>query len=77
VWFDLGPHSYGLPVHIDSFEIKLELSFMQFWLTGWEVIGLATNIDICTSKYWIFAALQGVKYMIDPFTLTSRGLWIV
>jgi len=70
----LAPMATIYPLTTTNFDTRLELPFMQFLLAGWKVVGSTVPPKIVYMQMLEFAALHGVKPMIDPFPLTKQGV---
>jgi len=70
----LAPMAAIYPLTITDFETRLGIPFMQFLLAGRKVIASTVPPKIVYLQMLEFAALHGVKPVIDPFTLTKQGV---
>jgi D-arabinose 1-dehydrogenase-like Zn-dependent alcohol dehydrogenase len=70
----LAPMAKIYPLTITDLETKLEIPFMPFLLQGWQFIGSTVPPKLVYQQMLEFAALHGVKPIIDPFPLTKQGV---
>jgi len=71
----LAPMAQIYPLTITDFETKFEVPFMGFLLVlGRRVIGSSVPPKNVYIEMLEFAALHGIKPIIDPFPLTKQGV---
>ncbi|KAF8851085.1 GroES-like protein [Acephala macrosclerotiorum] len=70
----LAPMASIYPLTITDFETKLEVPFMQFLLSGWKIIGSTVPPKRVYVEMLQFAALHGVKPVIEKFPLDLGGV---
>jgi len=70
----LAPQASIFPLTVTDFETKLEIPFMSFLLQGWRFIGSTVPPKRVYEQMLEFAALHGVKPIIERFPLTLDGV---
>jgi D-arabinose 1-dehydrogenase-like Zn-dependent alcohol dehydrogenase len=70
----LAPMASVFPLTITDFEAKLEIPFMQFLLSGRKFIGSTVPSKASYVRMLEFAALHGVKPIIEAFPLNKQGV---
>jgi D-arabinose 1-dehydrogenase-like Zn-dependent alcohol dehydrogenase len=70
----LAPMASIYPLTITDFDTKLEIPFMPFLLLGRKFIGSTVPPKIVYEQMLHFAALHGVKPIIEKFPLTRDGV---
>lgn len=70
----LAPMASIYPLTITDFETKLEVPFIWFLLSGWTIIGSTVPPKVVYVQMLEFAALHGVKPVIEKFPLNHEGV---
>jgi D-arabinose 1-dehydrogenase-like Zn-dependent alcohol dehydrogenase len=70
----LAPMASIYPQRATDFSQKLEFPFMKFLLEGWKFIGSTVPPKHVYIEMLDFAALHGVKPVIEKFPMTRQGV---
>lgn len=70
----LAPMATIYPLTVTDFEAKLEIPFMPFLLRGRKFIGSTVPPKIVYKQMLEFAALHGIKPIIEKFPMTREGV---
>jgi D-arabinose 1-dehydrogenase-like Zn-dependent alcohol dehydrogenase len=70
----LAPLASVYPLTVTDFSTNLEIPFMPFLLTGRRFIGSAVPPKLVYEQMLEFAAIHGVKPIIEKFPMTREGV---
>jgi D-arabinose 1-dehydrogenase-like Zn-dependent alcohol dehydrogenase len=70
----LHPRVQIFPLTVTDFDANLSCNYMRFLLNGWKIIGNVGAPKVVFAQMLEFAALHGIRPVIEKFPLSKQGV---